>query len=185
MDFKFNIGSDQFRKVEASLKADIEAIIRSPAVLNAVGETVVERLKYQARVGKPFNESGVFPALKDSTIAHRKYLARYNPTHPTYAAKRSNLTITGEFLNSMKHVISGETAVTIFFDGTHPAYIGKLGRPVSKPIDNAKLFDYLSEKGFKVFDSSIQQNETLKKRIQSIVSAFIRRGLSVRNRLGK
>lgn len=44
------------------------------------------------------------PVLKPSTISNRRRLAKYNRTHKDYIATKSNLTFTGQLLNSLRSI---------------------------------------------------------------------------------
>ncbi len=173
-----------FLQIEKGLIKDIEAILSSKEMLGEVGDFTVDRLRYQARVSKPANFARSTKPLESSTISNRRYLAKHNQTHETFEPNRSNLTITGQFLDSIKYAIRGTGLLEIFFDGTHKGYLSGTGRR-GKSIPNEKLAEYLKDidKRFAVFDSSLNTNETFKTRVKSIVQRFIRRGLAVRNRL--
>lgn len=173
-----------FVQIEKGIIKDIEEILSSKEMLSEVGQFTVDRLKYQARLGKPANFARSTKPLESSTIRSRRYLAKHNPTHETFEESRSNLTITGQFLDSLKYVVRGTGLLEIFFDGTHKGYLSGTGKR-GKSIANEKLAEYLKDidKRFAVFDSSLNTNETFKTRIKTVVQRFIRRGLAVRNRL--
>lgn len=175
--FKFKIDSKQYQELEAKLKKNVHEILADKAYMDDIGGFLVERIKYQARIGRPMNSDEAFPALKESTIANRRSIAKNNPTHDTYKESRSNLTITGKFLDALKYLIKGPGLVSVFWDGDHPGY-----RPNNRSVKNEALANWLKEKGFVVFDSSIKDNPTVKKRITTIVLGYIRRGLKVRNK---
>lgn len=180
--FKLKIDPKQISALEEKVKKDVQEILSAPAVLNEVGKTVVDRIRYQARTEDPFNSRNQsFPALKPSTIKHREYLARYNKTHPTFDSSRSNLTITGAFQESLTYEIKGPGLIEFYFDGVHPGYRGANGPLKKQDVTNEQLYGYLKKKGFVLFDNSIQENQTLVSRVRAIVLRFIRRGLSVRN----
>lgn len=174
-----------FLRLNQKVIRDVNEILKGTELLNEVGEFATDRIRYQARVTKPFNNSGDFPDLQPTTITNRRYLAKYNQTHATYQDNRSNLTITGQLLGSLKHFIRGTGLIEINFDGNHTGY--KTGSGRTKSLPNKKIAEYLREKkpnSFVAFDgNSLNNNKTFKARISSIVRRFIRRGLSVRRRL--
>lgn len=173
-----------FVEIEKSIIKDINQVLSSREMMSEVGEFTVERLRYEARTGRPANFARSTKPLESSTIANRRYLAKHNPTHETFEPTRSNLTLTGQFLDSLKYVVKGAGLLEIFFDGNHRGYLSGTGNR-GKSIPNAKLAEYLKDidKRFAVFDSSLDDNETFKTRVKTIVQRFIRRGLAVRNRL--
>lgn len=182
--FKFKFKANLIAQLEAKVKADVKEIIASPAVMHEVGQMTVQRLRFQARTEKPFSYSGSLPPLKPATIAHRKYLAKYNKTHAVFEPNTSNLTITGKFLDSLTYMVKGPGLIEVFFDGFHPGYRGKSG-PIKQnpPPKNQDIFKWLTDLGFVVFDNSLQENRVFKKRVRSIVLRYIRRGLKVRSQL--
>lgn len=183
MSFEVKIDMAKFDAIEAGIKEKCEMILSGTELKREVGEFAVERIKYQVRVGVPWNMNGSFPDLKDSTIKNRRYLAQYNKTHATYAEQRANLTLTGELMDSLTWVDEGNTLLKLQFEGTHKPYNSKHGPMKGKPVDNAKLAEWLAAKGFKVFDSSLANNKQFVSRIKTICLRYIRRGLRISNRL--
>lgn len=180
--FKVKFNSKQFAAIEANFKKDIKDILSQPAVMREVGAFMVERLKFQTRTEKPFNENGALPLLKPATVKHRKYLEKYNKTHETFEVERSNLTVIGAFLDSLTYIVKGPGLLEMVFSGNHPRYKGKSGA-IGKVVANSDLAKWLAKKGFSVFDKSIKDNKTVKSRIRTIALRYVRRGLKVRNKL--
>lgn len=185
MPFEISIDTKQFVEIEKKLRDSAAQILSGGDLKEEVGDFAVERIKYQARIGEPYNSSGSFPELKDSTRKNRRYLAKYNPTHPVFDVDFSNLTITGDLLESLTWVDEGDCLLKLQFEGEHSAYLGKRGQPVSEPIDNATLVEYLAAKGFFIFDLSLKNNAEFINRIKNIALGYIRRGLRVQSKLGQ
>lgn len=183
MPFDIKIDSAKFKEIEADVISKAKDILAGAALKQEIGEFAVERLKYQARTGAPFNVDKSLPLLKESTIRNRMYLAKYNTTQATFEDGLSNLTITGQLLDSLTWEDIGDTLLSLKFVGVHPAYNGRNGPIKSKLVDNAKLVEYLAAKGFKVFDSSLATNKQFISRIKTICLRYIRRGLRIQNRL--
>lgn len=171
-------------EIEKNVIKDIEDVLGGKDMLDEVGEFISDRVRYQARVSKPFNATGGFPNLKESTIKNRRSIARYNSTHDTYEESRSNLTITGQLLDSIKHTIVGVGKLVIGVTGTHHGYKKKSGGR-TPPLKMDKLKSYLEEKDFVIFDQTINDNKTIVSRTKTIVLRYIRRALAIRNRLAK
>ncbi len=183
MPIDIKIDTAQFVAIESRIRDQANSTLASSALKAEVGDFAVERIKYQARIGAPFNNTGAFPNLADSTIKHRGYLAKYNPPHSTYGQDFSNLTLTGEFLESLTWLNEGDAILRLAFTGMHSFYKGAKGQRISKTIMNDTLAQYLGLKGFKVFDSSLDNNSQFISRIKSICLGYIRRGLKISNRL--
>jgi hypothetical protein len=173
-----------FARIEKSIIKDVELILSSKEMMNEVGEFVAERVRYQARVSKPLNAQSSLPKLKTSSISSRKYIAKHNQTHQTFEPSRSNLTITGQLLDSITHKIIGVGQILIDVAGKHRGYKSGTGAK-GKDIENKDLKEYLIQKGFVIFDKTIETNTLIQSRIKTIVLRYIRRGLAIRNRLAK
>lgn len=171
-----------FAQIEKEIIKDIEGVLGGKDMLNEVGEFAADRVRYQARVSKPFNSNGSLPQLKESTVKSRRYIAKHNKTHDTYEESRSNLTITGQLLDSIVHTIVGIGKIQIGLSGMHKGYLSGTGKR-GKDIKNETLKGYLEEIGFVIFDKSIETNTVIKSRAKTIVLRFIRRALAIRNRL--
>jgi hypothetical protein len=185
MGFKVNFNSRQFVDIEAKFRKDIKETLSQPAVMREIGQFLVERIRYQVRTESPLNSDSALPPLRPATVKHRRYLEKYNDTHATYETNRSNLTITGKFLDALTYLVKGPGLLDVFFAGRHPQYKGKGGKKIGKEVENADLVKWLAKKGFKVFDRAINENRTIKQRIRSIALRYIRRGLKVRNKLAE
>lgn len=171
-----------FLRLEERFRKKFEVVLNNKDFLNEVGEFAADRIRYQARVTKPLNSSGDFPDLKESSVKSRRYLAQHNAVDETFAAERSNLTITGQLLNSLKHVVKGAGLIAIEFTGRHTGYRTGGGKTASHK--NKQIADWLSEKGFVVFDKSIKDNKQFRARIKSIALQYVRRAIAVSRRLG-
>lgn len=179
---KFDVKVDKrsVSQVKASISADLEKFLGNTTMKDEIGRTTVERIKYQARITEPLNFKGSFPPLKPSTVKTRRYLERYNQTHPTYEATRANVTITGAFLDSLKYIVNSTSTVVIKFVGDHPRYKSRNG-VFGKVISNDLLNKFLMKKGFFTFDQTLDGNPIITKRIRSIVVSYLRRALRGRN----
>jgi hypothetical protein len=172
-----------FAQLQKEVTVAVEEVLGGKDMLDEVGEFVSDRVRYQARIGKPISADGFKTPLEDSTIRNRKYLARYNSTHETYNPERSNLTLTGQLLDSIKHTITGIGKLEIDVSGKHTGYKTKTGH--TDPIDMKELKGHLKKKEFVIFDKLINDNKTIVSRTKTIVLRYIRRALAIRNRLAK
>ncbi len=185
MSISIKIDTAAFAKVESNIIARAKIVLGGSDLKKEVGDFAVERLKYQARIGKPFNNANYFPTLAPSTVANRQYLARHNVTHDVFSAERSNLTITGEFLDSLTWIDEGDAKLRLAFTGMHRHYLGAKGQRIGKTIMNETLAGYLKEWGFNVFDFSLATNTVFINRIKTICLRYIRRGLRIANRVSE
>ena len=167
--FKVSINQESIQRVEKNIKDAFNKVIRNQQMLNELGETIVVDIQGTNRSGKS-PKGNKHPTLAESTIRNRRYLAKYNPTHPTYSEKRSNVTITGELLDSLNSKTTGPGKLQIEAEGNHSQYKGKT-KSIGKEIANEKLVGYLKDKGF--FIMGIR--EKLIPRLRRTVIAYIRR----------
>ena len=128
----------------------------------------------QELVVKEVRDSGLSPRLRSSTIRGRKYLARYNSTHPSYSAGKSNLTITGELLDAIrvKFITSKLSFVFGALKRKHKKYKGKKGRHKSATPSLQELLEIQNETRpiLQVF-----QNQSFLSNIERKLVAAIRR----------
>lgn len=131
-------------KVKTVLKPGLTSLIKrinddiaNPKLLNEIGETVVKNSVAQARLGKDPETLNRYEPIgggnPEAYYSHRDRVAKKFGAGSNYGTKKSNLTITGQLLNSIKHVIK-KGKVLIEAQGQHRAY-SKGG----KSIGNAEL----------------------------------------------
>lgn len=94
----------------------------------------------QEAVVDEIRSEGLRPRLRRSTVRNRRYLARYNNTHPDYLEDKSNLTITGKLLDAIRvKFITGKLLFTFgALKSKHPKYKGKRGK-IGKSITHQEL----------------------------------------------
>ena len=84
------------------------------------------------------NTNSPYDGLKDSTVKHRKYLAKNNNTHSKYQLKKPNLTLTGELLDAVVGELrkSGKTGrlnlILRMKKGKHKKYKSSKGKRIGK-----------------------------------------------------
>jgi hypothetical protein len=148
-----------------------------------VGEIVQERIRFSARRGKPLNDSGSFKPLAPSTVENRQDLSGYNSTIDVYSPARSNLSFTGQLLNSIRYRKAKAQGflIEILFSGDRNPY--KTGpNSTAKLTDanrtNQALAKTLDDIGFTVFSKKgIEGNKELIRRIVNTVRSYIRKNL--------
>lgn len=155
----------------------IDRAIDATPLKNEVGEFAAERIRLEARRKRPLNNTGTFKDLKDLTIQQREYLEKYNATHPTYKKSRSNLTLTGQFLDSISFEIVPR-GIELFFKGPRKGYRTGPKSRQKRPPTNAQLAEYLADIGFVVFTKKgIEQNQKFQNNVLRIIRKFLRRQL--------
>lgn len=115
--------------------------IRDPSLLDQIGETVRNDIQTGPELAP----------LKESTISSRRYLERFNATHPQYSPSKSIVTFTGELLNALEVRINTVKGMIVlgFKKGIHTKYKTggtrkkKQSGSKSKGISYEQLAEYL------------------------------------------
>lgn len=162
-----------------------DRLTESKRLLDEVGEATVDRIRFEARRGKPLNSSRRFPRLKDLTVQTRKRLEKFNSTHPSYAAGKSNTTFSGQLLDALEFDIRGGAVIVEVEDSKRTPYQTGPGSK-SKSITNKEVDTFLRKIGFRFFTpQGVKKSPEVLKRVNRIVKAFLRRALRVQRRLDK
>ena len=142
-----------------------------------IGIFATGRIRLQARTGKPLNDTGDFPSLRDATKKQREYLEQFNSTDPAYKKDRSNLTFTGQLLNSLGF-FSVKDGIQLFYRDKRKVYkTGPSSRQRKVPT-NGELALFLQTLGYFIFTKEgLEEDQKFNRQITQIVRRFIRRKL--------
>ena len=157
-------------KVRAATQS-IKSQLNQREVLSKAAEIAIDDIKGNAREGKPVvdNKVSSFPGLDATYITRRNRLASVNETDSAYSPKRSNLTFTGQLLNSLKATFKG-AVITISPTGMRRPYkLIKGGQ--TKSVANKTVAEGLQERGFEF----LSIGSSTKKKIKSEITRIIRR----------
>lgn len=174
MHLRFN--QKTIDKAEASIREELRATLKRPALLSEVAEVAIKDIQFQARRGVSTQTQGRFKPLSAKWIKERQKISEATPVHETFKANRSNVTITGQLLDAMSKVLT-KTGIAIVFKGLHQPYLAnrvrKSGvRTIGKKIPNETLAGYVEQVRpfFMIRDSLLP-------RLKNIVIRYIRRKL--------
>lgn len=118
---KVKFKSISIDRVETSVRDKVNSIIGEAALLNEVGDTIIKDIQFQTRRGVSPKTGERFKPTKKSWREKREKIAEATNTHEAYSKNRSNLTLTGQLLDSLRKTITGR-AVKIYFAGFHLPY---------------------------------------------------------------
>jgi len=153
--FKVKIDSKQFDRIEESLLSKFNKVANSEDLKSAAADLVISDIKFQTRRGVSIPDGRSLPGQ-------------------AFSAKRSNLTLSGQLIESLKSRFITR-GVEVFPDGDHEPYRykGKRGKIVTsgEKIKNSKLAEHLKKKGF----DFIGVRDSIKERIKILVQQQIRR----------
>ena len=150
------------------LKKDIGKALDDGKLQTEMGIFLTERVRFEARKGKPLNNNRKFPNLKPSTVASRR--ANKEKKHPAFSPGKSNVTITGQLLDavSFKRVKS-----RIFELFVKDSKRNKRGDP-----NNEQVSDFLKDKGFVIFTGKgMKSDKKIPRRLKQILLRFLRKRL--------
>jgi hypothetical protein len=147
----------------------LEDVLDSNQLKNQMGIIAVKNIKAETRLGNDLKNETKQASLAPSTIENRKYLEKFNSTGRNYQTNRSNLTLSGQLIESLKfEPVKGGISVFIPNETRMPYTYGNGGK--SKPLTNSQLATYLKEMGREF----LGLNDRIKKLLSTEVKRFIR-----------
>lgn len=176
MSFKIKFNEASISGLEKNVKDAFKKVIASNAMLNEVGKLVTEDIVETTR-GERSIPDGLnhLKLLKESWITRKKRLASTNTKDSAYEEGKSNLTFTGQLLNSLKWKILGPGKIQTFFKGNHAPYVSGTGAKSGKSIKNEDLAKYVAIAG----RPFIGVRPAIRVRIQRLVKGYVKRALVV------
>lgn len=161
-------------RLQKSVRRNLKKVLQSRSLLEGIGALVLKATKGFSRQGKEPGSLDSFKALdKDTTVPHRKYLAKHNQTSDVFSPGRSNLSLTGQLLESLRVKISRpKSQIFVQPSGTRRPYKGKNG-PIKQSItSNKKLAEILGkDRPF------LRVSSLVRKQIENHIRRFLRRSL--------
>lgn len=173
--------------IEKNIRETFNKVRVSKALRKEIGAFVIGRLKGEARRSKPLNSTRSFPALRNVSVIIREDLAEQNPTHPAFKPDRSNLTFTGQLIDSIRFLLTSD-AVLIEVPNTKRKKLSKKGVIIESEINsglrpartNKEVDKRLRKRGFRLYTAKgIESEPRILKRINGITKKFIRRAIKV------
>lgn len=182
MAIKIKISKSSIRLAERQTKDLLQAIIKDKDLLNEIGTNAVEDIKFQTRRGRsiPKGEEK-FKALSPSWSEFRKKTEFKSNLSDVFAPRRSNLSLSGQLIDSIKHKITSQNTILIEADGIRDPYryvskrTGEI-KEIKSRIDNKELSKFVS-----IDRPFIGIRERVQIRITRLAQAFIRRALRPRS----
>ena len=123
----------------------LKRVFRPPerTVLNKLGDAIIRLIQKRTRAGRS-STNRTLRKLKPSTIRSRKSFARNNQTGKGFVASKSNLTLTGQLLESLvKRVNVSKQTVTVL-----PR--GRRGKKPNKNLSFQKQAGFQEDAGRKL-----------------------------------
>jgi hypothetical protein len=173
---KFKINKKILESTIAKKIAEVKGALQGRKLLDDVGEQIIKDIKRNTRTGKGFSTSQLngiknnkresLPSLEKSTIKARKYYAKFNPTTQVYKSGRSNLSFSGQLIDSIAYDVKKGRVVVSASGKKRRAYRTLKGKVKNTP-SNDEIIGYLEKKGFYflgIDDKTIDKIKTIAKR---------------------
>lgn len=150
-----------FKDLNVKLKALVSGI-SDDEVLREIGNEARQMIKSRTRNGYGVVEDNApatrLPGLSESYKKQRKRLARQGKLSPDTTPNKSNMTKTGELLDTMVVSVKGDT-VTVSPNGKK----------------NAKKAKYNAEKGRVVYNLSKKENQAIRRIVNEKIKTDIKK----------
>jgi len=176
MGFEFKLKSESVNQISAEVKALFQRVITNKQMLNEIGKTLIQDIKTTTqKEGKSIpNKVTDLKLLKERWIIRKTKLAKTNHTDEFYEEGKSNLTFTGQLLNSIVFNIVSKGKLLFTFSGTHEGYVSESGKK-GKNISNEKLAKYVAEQGRSFFGV----RPVMRSRVSRVVKTYMKRAILV------
>lgn len=195
MKIKFN--QDSIDRIEKQTRERLKRVTEDKSLLFEVGEIAKKLIQFTVRTGKSPLTGETFSRLSNSWKKNRVNL---EPKDAAFRQNKSNLTLSGQLIKSIAHR-SFNNVVELFFEGRHSTYtrkktVYKISKKknvqsgfilktkdksgaiiVGKEIENAKLAEYVAQRGRPFFGFNSYFKEKLMIQIKKVVIRFIRRNI--------
>jgi hypothetical protein len=125
MSFKLEFKKELFRAQSLLFVRKVTQALQSPELFKLMSETYINDLKFQVRRGKSLATGSKLKPLSKGWIETRKRIIKANGRPPYVTAGKSNLSLSGDFLNSLKarnEKLNRGLSIRFFFDGYHEPY---------------------------------------------------------------
>jgi hypothetical protein len=187
MSLKFEVNQRSIDALESNTRQAFEKVIRNRELLNDIGETIITDIKFQTRRGNSIPTKSKLKPLSKEWIEKRLAIDEAQATGQAFSPRRSNLTASGQLLDSLKSKITGVGKIIVEATGSRIPYFyttkrkGVQQRKKSNEPTNEELAEYVAEQG----RPFLGIRDAIRDRIKRQVVAFIRRSSRVLNLVNK
>lgn len=168
MSFIATLDSKSVDVVENNLRVAINKVLSNRGMLSQIADDVIQDVKFQSRRGYSIPNNARFKDLKSSWIETRKQIGKVGGVGDAFSPRRSNITVSGQLLDSMDKTIPGKGQFRIIFKGSHEPYLAEYKnsffrrvngkrkrinperqgiRVIGEKLSNEKLAGYIAEGG--------------------------------------
>lgn len=120
--FKFRLNGLSVEQAKLRIITKVQAIIKNPELLTQLGNTIVTDILFQTRRGVSASTGEKLKPITKKWVKERDKISKATPPGQAYSKARSNLTLSGQLLNSFKITKIVGASVTMEFTGNHVPY---------------------------------------------------------------
>lgn len=151
----FDVKIKGVSRVQQSVKDLFKKVVTSKETLNQIGEKVVFLTKGTIRTGKSPDAQGgnasSFQPITEGWINRKERLKDFNDASEFYRKGKSNLTFTGQLVDSLDYELK-QSSIIIRAFGSRKLYKGVNGKALpDQAKTNNEVVSSLKELGFNVF----------------------------------
>jgi hypothetical protein len=154
------------KKAKSILKKKLKKAIESEAWKDEAADYIITNIRGFTRKQKHAKDSSSLKTISQGHKKNKKKLAKANKTGVLFSPGKSNLTITGQLLASLKKV-KHKTKTIVSPTGSRTPYKLASGKSAKSTPTNKELTEYLEEKGYVYMGLS----EKMKKQLKKLVTA--------------
>jgi hypothetical protein len=171
MSFKVKLDLNSLKATEMITKKAINNVLSSKTAMEEMGEVMITQVQFETRRGNSIRLGTKFKSLSESWIEVRKRLAS---TAQAFSPRRSNVTASGQLLESLRSIFVSKGLVQVKHIGTHKPYTTTDGKKLGGQIDNDLLATYVQKNR-----PYLGVNDRAQKQIEKLLVAYIRRSARV------
>jgi hypothetical protein len=146
-------------KLSKDLVDTFNLIIQQQKLIKEIAETIINDIRYQTRRGKSAIDGQRFKPLSKSWIKTRKDIIDRGNAHPSASPKRSNLTLSGQLMDSMKYEKTGPGKVKFYFDGDHQPYKSVYLKEFYRKVNGRKSLVKTNRSGVRTIGETIKNSD--------------------------
>lgn len=168
-------------RANGRLRKEVNKIVNNNKFFEEASKIAIDRIKLEARRGKPLNNSRNFPQLKDSTVKNRARRAKFNKTQKPFRPGLSNLNFSGQLQNALITIKDKRGFSVQVGDSRRQRLKTSKNKREKNPPTNQELDFDLRDRGFFLFTAKgIKSEGSIAKRIRQLTLRFLRRALRSR-----
>lgn len=146
-------------KVQSRIRQQITKALRAKEIRKDIGQIVGDEI-----------QKTNFGAASKNTVNQRKYLEKYNKTHPSYSRDKINITFTGDLMDDLRGNVLLDTDggkikyVIENSEKKHKRYKNKKGKGIGKQQTHKEIADHV----LKLYKFDKFSQETINKLLKAI-----------------